>query len=136
MGKYYYSQECEIYMSKADYLTAVHYALRYPELKKRYNNLYDTRSIDYSKPRVKSSNNFDSTQNYAIERQQLSDKIEKIESAIRETIQDDGIFEEYLKLAVCYGYTFEQLLGKKIPISRNTFYKLRKKFYFILSKKI
>ncbi len=42
----------------------------------------------------------------------------------------------YLILSVAYGWTFWQLQSKGVPSSKNTFYTLRRRFYYELSKRI
>lgn len=135
MGKYYYQKEgsSTYYISKEDYLCAIHYALRYPDLIKKLSVLSDEKGIDYSKVRVKSSNNYNSTQELAIKRAEISKKIKLIDDTIKEV--SDGL-DYWIRLSVCYGFNFDQLYAKKIPASRATFYRVRKKFYFELIKKI
>lgn len=127
------SKATKYYLPKEDYLTAIHYALRYPTLLAELPPADSGKAIDYSKEKVQSSSFYDATSELAIRRQEVLAKIILIESTIKETA---GGLDYYLKLAVCYGLTFDQLNAKGMPMCRRSFYEMRRHFYFELIKKI
>lgn len=135
MAKYrVLSEKNQYYIPREDYLTAIHYALRYPLWVAEMQTNADTRgAIRYDKDRVQTSNDFDSTQAVGIKRVELSEKIKIVEDTIEESA--DGM-NYYLRLGVCYGLTFDQLKGKGIPCERKKYYQIRRKFYALLSTKI
>lgn len=135
MGKYkeLKNKNTSFYLPKEDYLTAIHYALRYPTLLAELPPADSGKAIDYSKEKVQSSSIYDATSELAIKRQEILAKINLIDETIKETA---GGLDHFLKLAVCYGFTYEQLLAKKMPLGRRAFYEMRRYFYFVLIKKL
>ena len=128
------SEKNDYYLPKEDYLTAIHYALRYPMMLAELNDARDTSTaIRYDKDKVQTSPNGDMILNAAVRASELSNKIKLIEDVI--AICANGL-DTYLKWGVCYGLTFEQLKGKEMPLERTAYYNMRRKFYYILSQKI
>ena len=130
------SNKSKYFIPKEDYLTAIHYSLRYPLWKEEVDNMADTsRAICYDKDRVQTSGNYDSTFEAAV---RITDsyamqKIKMIDDII--ALVADGM-DYYLRLGVCYGLTFEQLKGKGMPCERDKYYLMRRHYYFELSKRI
>lgn len=121
-------------LPKEDYLTAVHYALRYPLWKAEMETSADTaRAIRYDTDRVQTSGDFDPVQSTAIRREEIGRKIRLVDEIIEDTAKD---LSYYLRFGVCYGLTFWQLQSKGIPCSKNTYYTIRKRFYYELSQRI
>lgn len=119
-------------LPKEDYLTAVHYALRYPLWKAEIETSADTaRAIRYDTDKVQTSNDYDPVQETAIRREEIGRKIKLVDSVIEQTAKGMDFF---LRLGVCYGLSFWQLQSKGIPCSQNTYYGIRKKFYYELSR--
>ncbi len=112
MGKYKApSNGSKYYVPKEDYLTAIHYSLRYPLWKEEVETMADTsKGISYDKDKVQSSFDHDATMETAIKIME-SDKQHKMQ------IVDDTIsrvangLDYWLRLGVCYGLTFDQLKG-------------------------
>ena len=128
------SEKNKYYLPKEDYLTAIHYALRYPMMLAELKDARDTSTaIRYDKDKVQTSPNGDMILNAAVRASELSDKIKLIEDIIE--VCANGL-DTYLKWGVCYGLTFEQLKGKGMPLERTAYYDMRRKFYYILSQKI
>lgn len=128
------SEKNKYYIPKEDYLTAIHYALRYPLMLAELNDARDTSSaIRYDKDKVQSTPTDDVIFNAAVRASELSEKISLIEDAI--AISADGM-ETYLKMGVCYGLTFRELEGRGIPCGHKKYYEIRRRFYYELSKKI
>lgn len=130
------SKNSDYCIPKEDYLTAIHYALRYPLWKEEVDCMADTsKAITYDKDKVQASSEYDSTFEAAV---RISDsypmsRIRMIDNII--TLVSDGM-DYYLRLGVCYGLTFDQLKGKGMPCERKMYYSMRRRFYFELSKKI
>lgn len=130
------SEKSKYYVPKEDYLTAVHYSLRYPLWKEEVDTMADTsKAITYDKDRVQSSPDYDSTFEAAV-RIVESDKLHKMQ-IIDDTIRlvAEGM-DYYLKLGVCYGLTFDQLKGKGIPCERDKYYLIRRRYIYELVKRI
>lgn len=132
------SKNSKYYLPKEEYLTAVHYALRYPYLLEELNTIANAdtaQGISYDKDKVESSNLSDSTAKTAIMRAELKDKIKKITEAIQEATQNEDE-EYYIRLHVCYGFNYWQLVGKGMKSSEYRFSNMRQLFYYTLAKKI
>ena len=113
------------------------------ELSREYALNYDTwmaeiralrnqsKGFAYDKDKVSSSCDYSPTESAAIDISEIQSKIDKIEFALLEA--SDGL-EEYIRLAVCYQYTYRQLtMGRlHMPLNKNEFGRMRQKFYYIL----
>lgn len=139
------TQASPFFLPKHEYLAALQYALQYEELKSELNDLYEqckATGIDYSKDRVQTSGDSDSTFIMAAKIAAKNEKLNKISSTIIE-VAPQGI-EHFLFLSVCKGFTYYQLTqhtnskGQRdpVPMSKNAFARVRQRFYFELSKKI
>lgn len=130
------SEKSKYYIPKEDYLTAIHYSLRYPLWKEEIEQMADTsKGISYDKDKVQSSFGYDSTMERAIKIAE-SDKQHKMQ-IIDDTIQKVANDLAYwLRLGVCYGLTFDQLKGKGMPCERDAYYLMRRRYYFELVKRI
>ena len=135
MGKYRTPSEgSRYYIPKEDYLTAIHYSLRYPLWKEEVEAMADTsRAITYDKDKVQASGNYDSTYEAAVRIQEKQHKIQIIDDTIHDVA--DGM-DYWLRLGVCYGLTFDQLKGKGMPCEHKKYYLIRRMYYYKLSKKI
>lgn len=128
------SEKSRYYIPKEDYLTAIHYSLRYPIWKEEVSDLANTaRGINYDKDRIQSSNDFDTTFEAAVKIQEKQHKIQLIDDTIKKVA--DGM-DYWLRLGVCYGLTFEQLKGKGMPCEHKKYYLVRRQYYYELSSKI
>ena len=128
------SQKTSYCLPKEDYITAVHYALRYPTLLADLPPADSGSAIRYDRERVQSSIQYDATSDIAMKRTAIAEKLKIIDDTILEVAPDN--LEHFLKLGVCYGFTYDQLLGRKMPMSRNQYYEMRRHFYFNLIQKI
>lgn len=128
------SEKSKYYIPKEDYLTAIHYSLRYPLWLAEVKNKADTsRAIRYDEEKVQTSGDSDTTADAAIKISEINEKINLIDGIIRKVAPD---MEYWLRLGVCYGLTFDQLKGKKMPCERDAYYLMRRHYYYELSKKI
>lgn len=137
MGKYRApSEKSKYYIPKEDYLTAIHYSLRYPLWKQEVESMADTsKAIVYDKDKVQTSGNYDSTFEAAA-KILASDKQHKMQIIDDTLAFVAGDMAYWLKLGVCYGLIFEQLKGKGMPCEKDKYYLMRRHYYFELSKRI
>jgi len=137
MGKYRtLSENNKYYLPKHTYLTCIHYALQYRDWKALLDTNRDTRgAIRYDKDKIQNSNDFDSTSETAIRMVEITDKCTLIDKCINIACDSEAL-EKYLRLGVCYGFTYYQLEDEGIPCGKNMYYDIRQKFYYELSKKI
>lgn len=136
MGKYRTPSESnQYYLPKHTYLTCIHYALQYRDLKAILDSERDSRgAIRYDKDRVQTTHDFDSTSEIAMRMVEIQKKVDLIDSIIAEVCEDS--MQKYLRLSVCYGFTVYQLQDQGAPMGKNYMTKLRQRFYYELSKKI
>ena len=122
------------YVPEQVYLTVVHFCRQYPLWKAELAIEPDTsKAIDYSSDRVQTSNQFDQTAEIAMDRKMIADKKEIVENTAREVA---GVLAEWLLLGVGHGLTYYQLVDKGIPCGKDMYYDIRRKFYYVLSKRI
>ena len=129
-------ENSKYFITKEDYLTAIHYSLRYPLWKDEVETMADTsKAIVYDKDKVQSSSGYDSTFEAAV-RIVESDKQHKMQ-IIDDTIAKVACgLDKWLRWGVCYGLTFEQLKGKGLPCERAAYYRMRRKYYYELVQRI
>lgn len=122
-------------MSKEAFLQALYFAYRYQEFKDILEEMGDgSKALSYDgQPRGTSAGS--SLEDLAIKRAKISAKIDLIESSVYEA--DPDLFMWLLKGvtsdSVGYNYLHFQL---HMPCGRNQYYDRRRKFYYILSKKL
>lgn len=129
----YYTGKYEL--PKETYLLAKHYALNYMEWLTRYNQLKDSVAavVPDDMPHGKGGTS-DPTGDLAEERAELKTKIQKIEDAAREA---DEQLSHYILLSAVNDLPYHNLCTMhKIPCGRDMFYDRKRKFYYLLSKKI
>lgn len=124
------------YLTKHRFYEVYHYAMQYQEWKDEYRTTEQTmRGIAYDGVKVKSSGSGDALERVAIRLTELSEKIEMLEEVAKETDKDlsEYILRGVTDEQVTYNYLSMVL---HIPCSRNTYYSLRRKFYWLLSKRL
>ena len=127
------SEKSKYYMPKEDYLTAIHYSLRYKRWLKEVNEIADTSAaIRYDKDKGQTSPD-DPTFNAAVKIAKINEKIKLIDDVITLVTSDNG---HYLKLGVCYGLTFTQLKNMGMPYEKDAYYLMRRHYYYELAKRI
>lgn len=132
------SKKSKYYLPQQEYLCAIHYALRYPYLLEELNTVANAdtgQGINYDKERVQTSNQYDVTAEIGIKRAEISDKIDKIVSSLEEATETKTE-QKFLRLHVCYGFTFWQLEEKGMKCGEYRFSNMRQLFYYLLAKKI
>ena len=128
------SQKNKYYIPREDYLTAIHYSLRYPLWLAELDDARDTATaIRYDKDKIQTSPNGDMVFNAASIAIQISEKVQLIDGIIQMCADD---LEYFLRLGVCYGLTFNQLKSKGMPCEHKKYYEMRRRYYYELSKMI
>lgn len=123
-------------LDKHELLSAIHFALQYNKWKDEYKALEDSgKGIRYDKDRVQSSNTFDPVEAAGLKRAQLSRKIELVERTAHDTDVDlsQWILQSVTDEFATYAYLSRV---KKIPCSRNTLSRMRRKFFYLLAQRI
>lgn len=137
MGKYRPpSEKSKYYIPKEDYLTAVHYALRYPLWQQDLRDMANTsKGISYDKDKVQTSNEYDSTFEAAVRISESypMQKTKMIDDIIALTARG---MDEYLRKGVCYGMSYYQLRNAGMPCGKDLYSLIRQHFYYELSKQI
>ena len=128
------SQKNTYFLPREEYLTALHFALRYPLWCEELRTDPDTsRAIRYDGDRVQTSGGSDMTAETAMRRKIIADKKKLVE----ETAMAAGkeIYPFLLK-GVTGGFTFWQLKQQGLPCEKDMYYDRRHKFYYLLAQKI
>jgi hypothetical protein len=121
-------------LPKEEYLTAIHYSLRYPLWVEELKTAADTgRAIRYDKDKVQSSNDYDQTAEVAMRMVEISSKISLVDDTIHTVAKG---MDAFLRMGVCYGLTFPQLKTRGIPCEKKCYYEMRQKYYYLLAQKI
>lgn len=128
-------------LDKHEFYAVYHYALRYHEWERRYNSLtVPTRAIAYDDDKVQKSTDGETFEKTAIERMELKTKMDSIEEVANET--DPELSKWLIEAVTNEGVSYNTLRypateGKEpIPCGRNQYYDRRRKFYYLLSKKL
>lgn len=122
------------YVPEQVYLTVVHFCRQYPLWKSELEMIPNTqKAIDYGRESVQTSNQFDQTSEIAMDRKMIADKKKLVDDVAHEVA---GMLAEWLLLGVGHGLTYYQLADKGIPCGKDMYYDLRRKFYYVLSKRI
>ena len=134
MAKYRPTTKNKYALPKEEYLTAIHYALRYPLWLDELRTLGDTsQGIRYDKEKVQTSMTGGEVEDIAIRRVEIRGKIEMIDKIINSVANG---MDHWLRQGVCYGLTFDQLKARDVPCERDSYYLMRRKFYYELSRRI
>ena len=130
------SEKSKYYLPPRQYAYVVSYALMRDEWAAEIRSIRDqSKGIRYDVDKVQTSNTSNVTEAAAIDVLELLSHIEKIDSTLEKV--SEGL-DEYIKLAVCNGFTYTQLTTGRhhMPINQNKFGELKHKFYFELYKVI
>jgi len=130
------SKKSNYYLPPKQYCYAVSYALMRDEWEAEIKSLRNqAKAIRYDVDKVQSSFDISETEAASLEIMELWKKIEKIDSTIEEV--SEGL-DNYIKLAVCNGFTFTQLTSGRyrMPLNGNKFGEIKHKFYYKLFNKI
>lgn len=130
------SQRSLYYLPSNAYKLAQEYALNYDMWSAELRSLCNqSKAIDYAKDRIQTFSDYDPTQEAAIDIAELRSKLDKIDRTISEV--SEGM-DDFIRLAVCYDYTFRQLTTGRLrmPLNKNDFGRIKHHFYYELYRKI
>jgi hypothetical protein len=128
------TERSKYYVPKEVYLTVIHFCRQYPLWVAELETEPDaSKAITYDKERVQTSNQFDATSEIAMHRHMIAEKKDIIDRISAEVAGD---LAQWLRLGVCYGLTFPDLEARGIPCAVNTYYRMRKRFYYEVAKVI
>ena len=133
--KNYYSGKYEL--TKAQFLSAKYYALRFNDWLREYNGLKDSVSaMSYENADMPHAVNKIScpTEDLSIKREELRAKMDKVTICCVRVAGKD--LATWLLDAVTNDCTFEEMKAKGLPIERTAFYGIRRHFYYLLAKEI
>ena len=122
-------------ISTHEFYMAMHFAYQYHEWKKELSGLTDTsKAIQYN-DMPKGNLNPDPTGDLVERRERLVHNVDIVERCAKES--DPDLYEWIMLGVTNDGVNYDSLHTLKgIPCSRNTYYDRRRKFYYLLSKKI
>lgn len=123
-------------LDKNEFLNAKYFALRYNKWRDEYEALSDTsKGIRYDVDRVQTSGDFDPVEANGSRMAELSKKIELIEQTAKEA---DEVLQQWILQGVTDEFATYRYLKtiKDIPCSRATYFRARRKYYYLLAQKI
>lgn len=122
------------YVPKEVYLTTLHYCRQYPLWLAELETEPDaSKAITYDKERVQTSNSYDATSEIAMHRVDIAKKKARVDDVSASVAGD---LAQWLRLGVCYGLTYPDLEARGIPCGRATYFRMKRLFYYTLSKQI
>lgn len=123
-------------ISKHRFLELRHHCMQYQEWKRELANITNTvKAIEYGKEGKGSAPLGSATEKLAIKRSELEEKCKAIEQAAIET---DAELYQWILEGVTTDYATYRYLrdAKGMPCGDQKYYRTRRKFYWILDKKI
>lgn len=124
----------QYYVPGEVYLTVVHFCRQYPLWVAELGVDPDSaQGIDYSKERVQTSNQYDSTSDLAMRRAEIARKKAIVDEVAKDIA--NGL-AKWLVMGVGNGLTYFQLRDRGIPCGKEMYYSMRQRFYYEMSKRI
>lgn len=123
-------------INKHRFLELKHHCLQYQDWRRELANMQDTvKAIQYGKEGKGSPSIGSATESLAIRRTELEEKCKTIEQT---AIEADPELYQYIIEGVTTDYATYRYLkdAKKIPCGDQKYYRTRRKFYWLLSKKV
>lgn len=128
------AKNSKYYVEKEVFDTVLHFCRQYPlwvaELKADSTSVA---GLNYDKDAIQTSNDSDPTSKLGMRRAMISRKKDLVDNCARQVAAD---LSDWLIKGVGYGLTYYQLYERGIPCSRNTYYSIRRRFYYEMSKLI
>lgn len=127
------SKKNKYWLPAEEYATVYHYAKQYPLWEAELRAIGGVSGVSYEGEAVQTSNESDPTQTHGIRRAEISAKMDAVRGAVDEAAPE---IAEFLLLGVAHGLTFYQLQERGIPCGRKYYYERRRRFYWILARKM
>ncbi len=128
------SEKNKYYLPKEELLTVLHFALQYANWDAELRTAPDTsKAITYDTDRVQTSNDSDPSSEIAMRRYTIAKKRDLVDEVLHQVAPE---IEEFLRLGVCYGFTFWQLEARGMPCGKTMYYDRRQRFYWELARRI
>ena len=131
------SKKNPYWISKHRYYEICHFCFQYQEWRDEYNTLSSggVKGVDYDKPPADPNAIGDSTANIATRMAYLRSKMELVENTAKEA---DPVIAKYILRGVTMeDATFNYLKRiMNMPCERDMYYDRRRKFYWLMSKKL
>ena len=128
-----FSKRSKYYISRHIFMTVYHYCLNYDEWVSEYNLNVGLRKGE-GEGGGRSKGEQDPTSEQAIRLADLYQKIETIRSAAYAA--EPELYDYLLAYVTQSDMTFDKLKARGMPCERKMFYDRRRKFYWIMSKKL
>ena len=126
------SMKNQYYISRDHYLELYYFCKQYNSWKKEYENLIAVKGVNFDE-RINDSNVSDPTSILAERRLELFHKMELVEQTLIEASPD---LAEFIFMNVTDDASYKYLSSRYIvPCSEKTFYKYRRRFFWLLAKK-
>lgn len=125
-------------ISKHAFATAYSYCLQYREWQAEIADMADT----YKSPQVTGmptgqGGSSDTTAEAGMKLAELADKVALIEDVARQaTTGYEAVYPYLLRYVTTEGCTFAAIRQQGVPCGSTLFYELRRKFYYLMAKKI
>lgn len=125
------SQRSEYYISRERTMELEHFCLQYKEWQKALNDISFIKGLpDVYVVDTKTGD----TVGTIVELRERN--LRNIDMVVTSASESDPVLAPYLLRAVTYGLSYDAIRAKEnIPCNRKEFYKLRRKFFYILSQK-
>lgn len=123
-------------INKHRFLELKYHCLQYQDWRRELANMQDTvRAIQYGQEGKGSPGQGSATESLAIRRAELEEKCKTIEQT---AIEADSELYQYILEGVTTDYATYRYLrdAKKIPCGKDMYYDRRRKFFYLLSRKI
>ena len=124
------SKKNEFYIGKYRYLELKYFCLQYPSWKRIANSLDGLSKSPEYLALIKSTGHGDPTAKCVQAKMLFTTKMELVNRAVKET---DDIMSNYILLGVTENLTYDKIKARlNIPCCRGEYYKLYRKFFYIL----
>lgn len=132
MRKYKFYRKYEL--TQAERESTYWYAMRYNELKREQKLTEDTLKAIPMERDPKGNLSDSETEKAAIDAGDIKSKISLIERTAKDASGD--LYKWILYAVTTRGAGYEVMKTKDIPCGKNTFYEARRKFYYLLAKRL
>ena len=129
------SKKSEYYIPAALYKQCEYFCRQYPDWVKELATAADpSAAIRYDREKVQTSGDYDSTAELAMRRHSIAVKKQMVDDAIAATVPK--ALREYVLIGVTRKVTVWWLISMGMPCGKNMYYKLRRAFFYELSRRI